>query len=174
MRKQRIAYDAYGTPGWTIHRLLESSIQLPSGLWIEPSAGDGNVIRAVNQKRGPVTWYAVELQRQYEASLLASGVSPGCLHVGSFIQKAKDFRFQRSGVSVVLGNPPYFRALEFVQAGLKVAPHVVYLMRLGFLASDTRADWMQRHTPHIRSGTANACCPAFARQSSVQRPELVS
>jgi hypothetical protein len=59
--RQRNAADNYPTPAWTVDRLFES-LPLPGGAWLEPSAGEGAIISAVNDLRSDVRWCAVELR----------------------------------------------------------------------------------------------------------------
>lgn len=51
--------DFYATPAWCVRRLLEG-VNPPGGLWLEPCAGDGAIIRAVEEMRADVKWHAVE------------------------------------------------------------------------------------------------------------------
>jgi len=66
---------------------------------------------------------------------------------------------------LVVGNPPYGRALEFVRRGIELGRCVVYLLRLGFMASGDRAEFFSRHPPaavwvvaHRPSFTADGQC----------------
>ena len=47
MRRDR---DYYPTPSWCVRALLET-VDLPTGTWLEPTAGDGAIIRAVDEYR---------------------------------------------------------------------------------------------------------------------------
>jgi hypothetical protein len=52
---------------------------------------------------------------------------------------------------LVMTNPPYVTAFQFAQIGLsRLAPGgtLVLLLRLGFMASQTRARWLRDHMPH--------------------------
>lgn len=50
---------------------------------------------------------------------------------------------------LAIGNPPYSLAMDFVQAPLKIADTVAMLLRLPWLASQGRADWLRAHTPSV-------------------------
>lgn len=61
--------DNYPTPGWCVRRFLEKWPSLSdAGLrWLEPCAGDGSIIRAVDdfreaRKMKPIQWTALELR----------------------------------------------------------------------------------------------------------------
>jgi hypothetical protein len=48
---------------------------------------------------------------------------------------------------LVVGNPPFHHAQEFVEKALIVAQNVVFLLRLGFLASKRRYEFWRRNRP---------------------------
>jgi hypothetical protein len=58
--------EFYPTPPWVVHRIL-GRLALPSGEWLEPSAGDGAIVRAVN--RSGVRWTLCELRPQCQPVL---------------------------------------------------------------------------------------------------------
>ena len=129
----------FATPAWVTRRLLER-VDLPNGLWLEPSAGEGAIIRAVAEMRSAIRWHAVE----YRAECLPA------LRALSVVEVAQTSSFQRAALgryAVCLGNPPYAAALEFVQHALGCAEVVVMLLRLNWLASAKRAEWMRQHPP---------------------------
>ena len=55
--------DEYLTPHWCTRRLLEA-LPLPGGVWFEPCAGEGDIIKAVNGVRDDVSWHAHELREE--------------------------------------------------------------------------------------------------------------
>lgn len=50
---------------------------------------------------------------------------------------------------ICISNPPYALAFEFAQKCVAIADTTVLLLRLNWLASAKRAEWMRRHTPSI-------------------------
>jgi hypothetical protein len=60
---ERRPADFYETSSWCVRRLLEA-LPLPGGIWFEPCAGDGAIIKAVNEVRDDVTWHAHELREE--------------------------------------------------------------------------------------------------------------
>lgn len=142
--KVRLAYEAYCTPAWCVHRLLER-LPLPGGEWLEPCAGTGAIIRAVN--RSDVRWYANELRTHQCLDALERAVQPEFL--GGTIRTGSDFLIWRPGrtFSVVITNPPYSLALEFVQHAFGMAPFVLMLLRLNWLASHRRSGFLRDHMP---------------------------
>jgi hypothetical protein len=121
---------------------------LPGGRWLEPGAGEGAIIRAVNSVRQDIAWTAVELREACRPSLnrvLTPGEPVGDdLVMGDFVRHGALGRFD-----VAIGNPPYNRAQEFVERAFEVADAVVFLLRLGFLSSRERQPFLARHTPSI-------------------------
>lgn len=141
----RMPDDAYDSPRWTVHALLQR-VSLPGARWLEPSVGRGQVIAAVDEWRAwaglpPIIWDAVELNPARVAALRAQGrrVREGnFLEIGSTLGTTYD---------VVIGNPPYLLAREFVETGLRIAPLVVYLLRQGFVGTAERSAWLRGCMP---------------------------
>jgi predicted RNA methylase len=100
----------------------------PGDRVLEPSAGKGNVVRALMDAGASVT--AIEIDR---SRALLCGARAGC-----FLEYAAVTPF--GAFSVVVGNPPYERNLDlgFVLAGLRLAPRVVFVLRLAFLEGKER------------------------------------
>ena len=134
----REPHDFYATPAWCVHRLLEK-VRLPGGRWLEPCAGDGAIIRATRALRADVAWSAVEL-RQECAPALERVV--GDRHViGNYFDASIET------VDVILTNPPYSLAHEFLRKALENADHVVMLLRLDYLGSSKRAAFFHQMPP---------------------------
>lgn len=137
----RIPNDFYGTPSYTVHRLLER-LDLPGGAWLEPSAGAGNIIRAVNAVRRDVKWTAVEHGEATRDALLDTGAT--VFSSTNFLGWAPLRRF-----SVCLMNPPFKNALAHVQHAMTMADVVVALLRMNWLCSEDRHAWMSANTPDL-------------------------
>jgi len=117
--------DFYATPSWCVHRLIER-LDLPGGQWLEPCAGNGAIVDAVHAKRDDVSFVTNDLRKRpyVEFNL-------------DYLKHADKFR----GFSVLMTNPPFSLAMEFIKAALANAPSesvVAMLLRLNFLASDGR------------------------------------
>ena len=140
--------DFYATPHWVVHRLLER-LTLPGGTWLEPGAGEGNIIRAVH--RPDVRWTALELRAECRPQLETLEPRPEVVITDKFVKKLADDQKPLCGrrFDVALGNPPFSLALEFVQESLELADTVVMLLRLNFLGSSKRAEFMRGHTPDV-------------------------
>lgn len=126
---ERREADFYPTPAWCVTRLLQH-VELPGGEWLEPSAGDGAIIRATLSARRDVEWTAVEI-RETAAQLLASGAR--AFEQANFLDWGRDYPLPP--YAVALGNPPFASAAHFILAALGQAEQVVMLLRLNFLGS---------------------------------------
>lgn len=144
---ERKRHDAYETPPWAVWRLLDA-IDLPGGNWLEPCAGTGEIIRAVNNRRDDVRWTAIEIRECCQQKLEASGIER--VEMGDFFELPQ----WRNGVSpvchieVVLTNPPFSLAERFVRQSMMLAPVVAMLLRLNWLAGP-RAEWLRESMPDV-------------------------
>lgn len=130
---ERVEADFYPTPLKDTERLLRAT-NLPDGEWIEPSAGEGHIVRVVQAMRPAVKITTVELECR--PALLALKAPPVA---SDFLT----FRPQR-GFSVAIGNPPFSLAQEFVEHALTMADRVMFLLRLSFLESQKREPFFRR------------------------------
>lgn len=135
--------DFFETPAWCVDLLLER-VPLPDGEWLEPSAGNGAIIRAVRRLRPGQVFGAVESDPRRWKGLRALDVA---LRPLDFLVLMPP---QRGRWDLCIGNPPYTQAEAFVRKGLTLAREVVYLLRLGFLAGQKRAALYREHgTPDV-------------------------
>lgn len=136
---KRSKADFYETPSWVVDRLLDVGPMLPPGRWLEPGAGRGAIINAVNCKRNDVDWTAVEMQSRFCEDLVETG---------SRVLNANFLRVRpRRGqeFAVALGNPPYRLAEEFIRHALLFCDEVLFLLRLNFLESNKRQDFYETY-----------------------------
>jgi len=141
--------DFYATPAWCVERLLER-LHLRGGAWLEPGAGEGNLIRAVN--RDDIRWTALELREECRPHLEMLAPVPEIIITDKFVAPGlHDSEKPLAGrrFDVAFGNPPFSLAQEFVQESLKVADTVVMLLRLDFLSSQERAPFMKSQVPDV-------------------------
>ena len=161
-RGQKGGGDAefFPTPTFVVHRLLEkvfkchATTRLPGGLWLEPSAGDGSIIRAVNEwtkRAGPrVNWTAIEIREECRDDLMRIPNVGADTHTMSFQEwLRKQDALQphlRRLYDVAILNPPFSQALIFVQGCLNRAEWVVCLQRINWLfdAKDNREFFRDR------------------------------
>lgn len=142
---ERSPADFYATPPWCVARLFETDPFLFGEDFLEPSAGDGAIVRATNElymgcNDKPPKWTLCELRE--ECRLPLSGL--GNVRIGDFLRTAKSFaKKQHHGI---IGNPPFRLAEEFVRTcvelarGWKRPAPTIMLLRLDFLGSEGRAE----------------------------------
>lgn len=143
----RAPSDFYPTPKYTVKRLLDK-VKLPTaGLWLEPGAGNGAIIRAVNESLAPTCrpiWTAVESREECREPLREAGAS--IIAIGDFLTwpPTLPVRFD-----VAFGNPPFSLAMPFIERCMELACQTFLLLRINFLGSQKRCAFMREHTPNV-------------------------
>lgn len=134
--------EFFPTPPWCTHRLIERATFLPNGTWFEPCAGNGDIIKAVNDIRpGKISWHANEIREECEPALkgLANRVT-----FRNFLEWPVDGPNQ---FDVIISNPPFSLALPIIQKSLEIADYVVMLLRLNFVGSTRRTKFFKDLMP---------------------------
>lgn len=119
---------------------------MPGGEWLEPAAGDGAIIRAV--RRLDVRWTMWEL-REHEHPRLSKAAPGAAITIGDFIDAARRGAFEDQRFAVAITNPPFRLAQDFIDACLTCSDTVVMLLRLNYLASKSRWNFMSANTPDV-------------------------
>jgi len=152
-RKIRTGTDTYYTPAYCTHRIIEALPQLPGGVWCDAGAGNGEILKAVKSLRDDIVWVAIELREECEESLEAAAT---VVHIGDFLEVTPQLhRRLLSRVShlpkysVLVMNPPFRIAFEFLQKALEIADYVVMLQRINFLGSRERSDFFRADPPDL-------------------------
>lgn len=137
----RKPHDFYGTPRWAVDRLLDA-VDLPGGAWLEPSAGDGAIIRAVNARRSDVRWHSAEVRGECLGIL-----RPLCAvtTIGDFLEA----EMYGDHFDVAILNPPFSLAQEFIEKCKGLARWVCALERLNFLEGEERCEWLRAGPPDV-------------------------
>jgi hypothetical protein len=192
--RERLIDDSYLTPGWVTRSILTAArtdvysgpsskleprdwaLPRGPGIWMEPCAGDGAIIRAVqtffmdewrdahpgeapatagpNFAFGPGHWYANEKRaacRKALKKLPNVGVT-----IGDFLKFKPDngFPVYDNGVpelDLLITNPPFSLAMEFILHARKIFPGtpLCFLLRLNFLESQKRASFFKTAMPDV-------------------------
>jgi hypothetical protein len=50
---------------------------------------------------------------------------------------------------LIITNPPFSLAMDFVRRGLQICPHVALLLRMGWLETEERRDFIDLTRPHL-------------------------
>jgi hypothetical protein len=112
--------DLYETPAVAVDALRRVE-DLPSQIW-EPAAGRGAIVRVLRAAGYVVTASDIvhyDFALDFEADFLKVTKAP-------------------PGVEMILTNPPFMHATEFVERALELCPRVIILARLAFLESRRR------------------------------------
>jgi hypothetical protein len=141
-RKVKNYHEHYPTPSWCVQRFLEMC-ELPHGFWLEPAVGDGAIVRAVNSIRSDIIWTTNDLKcwGEFTPDFTEDFIWMGCPE----IQGQRPFR----GWDVCITNPPFSLAMDFINVAFQMSQVVVMLLRLDWLGSAERRDWLHEHNPDL-------------------------
>lgn len=139
--------DFYATPPEAVYSLLDrlelKQFLLPfqHNTILEPGAGNGNIVRAVNEYYDNLNWTLLEL-RDEEQSVLSGLGEVICPQ--DYLTWQTDRRFR-----LIIGNPPFSLWREFAERSLDLSNTVILLGRLSLLETKERHDFWQKHTPDV-------------------------
>lgn len=139
---KRSPADFYATPRWPVHRLLER-LTLPKGIWLEPSAGNGDIVRSVNAVVPGLSWHMIELREECKPLLDGMGI----VQIADFLAPALQWSRRPLWANVTIMNPPFSLAMEFIQKSLLITEHIVALLRLNFFGSADRNEFFRGNMP---------------------------
>lgn len=132
--------DFYETPAWAIRALGQVLYPKSGARILDPGCGTGAILRTIGAMWPDARFVGLEKNdHRYEAAAASTDL-PVLLG---------DFLTCRDRYDVIVSNPPYSHALEFVQHALTLAPVVCMLLRLPWLASQKRAEWHRDHPSHV-------------------------
>lgn len=136
---ERSEGDFYRTPDWCTERLLNRWVPTIKGEHpkriLDPAAGDGAIL----------DWLAGTFPK---ATIEASDMSPRRGDIPTRIFPW--WREPEAVYDLVMTNPPFDQALEFVEQALglvRPGGYVVMFLRAAFLASAKRAPFLERSMP---------------------------
>ncbi len=150
--KKRRDHDAYYTPDWCTDRLIEDP-DLPfdlSGVWLEPAAGAGDIIKAI---KGRGVWdpfvIAGDIRAKCKAPLKRCADE---IYTGDFL--SFDFadllsKHNRDRFDVLITNPPYSLAEDFMTKGMQIARYTCLFLRVNYLASKSRCSFLRAFPPDV-------------------------
>lgn len=135
---ERKLCDFYATPISCVENFMGRYNGVISGDILEPSAGDGNIIQGLRNEnvKGHIT--AIEIRGEEEDKL--NEISDEVI-ITDFLEWNTDRKFD-----VIIGNPPYTYAIEFVKKCLSLLSDdgkLIFLLRTSFLESKSRHDFWQ-------------------------------
>lgn len=166
---QRSPADNYPTPNWCVHRFLEEwppGERMPVGRWLDPGAGEGNIIYSAQEwlreqialgvesrlhnlhlppRAEDIIWDAVELRKECKPFL--EKLTSGSIAIADYFENGPP---TPEYYSVILTNPPFSLAPQFIERSLDAnCRFVVMLLRVNYLGSEARNDFMRRHAPDL-------------------------
>lgn len=113
-----------------------------SGRMLEPGAGEGAIIRALNEDRKCRMWTSVEIRSECASAL--RDISSQCV-IGDFLSPGLSL----PSFDVAIGNPDFTIAEQVIKKCLTLSPWVIMLLRLNFLGSDKRHGWISNNVPDV-------------------------
>lgn len=141
---ERIASDFYETPLEAIYALLDNYGDISADdVILEPSAGSGNIIRALRNYGFENIINAVEIRDIEKDKLLTISED---VYICDFLRQSFKCKWD-----VIIGNPPYSQAQEFIDKSLdllKPGGRLIFLLRTNFLESKKRFEWWQNKLPN--------------------------
>lgn len=146
--KKRNRQDNYPTPAWCVHRLLEKVSFPKKGKWLEPGCGNGDIIKAVlssGQMMGDIVWHGFDVRATPFLKRMAA--SSERFKIASIDEPT--LTLGRKHYDVCIGNPPFSRAMDFIEYGLKRATVTAMLLRLNYVGTAERHDFMKHNAPDL-------------------------
>lgn len=134
--------DFYATPAWCTRSILPHLP--PARSVLDPCCGDGAILDVVRTFWPSTERFGFEIDTN-RAAMASQKHGITCMRLD-----ALDPQYQWGNHDLILTNPPYALAMEFVQRAIASgAGYVAMLLRLNWLASQKRAAWMRAHTPSV-------------------------
>jgi len=120
IKTERIANDFYPTPTWCYEQLPFDYTKFKTAL--EPCQGDGRITCFLEDKGLEVTGIDIHDGQDYLTT-------------------------PRARYDLILTNPPFSLAMEFIEKAMKESDTVCMLLRINFLGSQVRKPFWLRNTP---------------------------
>ena len=141
--------DHYVTPAWCVQAIWPKLGAFDSCL--DPCAGEGRILMALQDLAASPVYRGIELDEE-RATLCASQNGIGCVVGDAFTVRGRECAdpwmtpTQHNPYDLIIMNPPYSLALEFIKAALASRPReIAVLLRVNFLASKARAQFWREH-----------------------------
>ena len=119
--EKRRPQDEYQTPVYCVEKLIPYISFHGDCHFLEPCAGEGNIVDIVSPLVKSVTTCEIKAVKDY-------------------------FAFSGSA-DLIITNPPFSLAIDFLEKSLGEADTVVYLLRLNFFGSVKRKEFWNKNKP---------------------------
>ena len=138
-RAKRNPYDFYATPEDVVQNVLNHFDLTKYGNEIlEPSAGNGNICKIVKAMYPNKNLTGLEIREEEQDNLNAICDQVMC---GDYLKLNSSKKYD-----IIIGNPPFSLAKEFVEKSLDLLNEngvLIFLLRTAFLESKKRFDFWQ-------------------------------
>ena len=138
--------ESYMTPKWVIKRLLDVWSP-PGGVAVEPAVGEGAIVRTLQDRHKQIgEWLTYDIRN---VAPLAGLSVPVAHYHSDYLLAPGDIQHH---AKLVITNPPFSLADKFILKARRNCPYaeLVFLLRLGFLASQERVSlWREVGEPDL-------------------------
>lgn len=154
-------YGIYFTPELLSKKIVEKIIPDKNYKRIlEPSCGQGSFLKHLNKK------YKKTKTKIYACDILEKNIKICKKKYRNIRYKNINFeKLENFNFDLIIGNPPFTYCLDHVKKGLSLLSengYLIFLLRLGFFATDTRYELLNKHQLPIE---CHVC---------VQRPKFIN
>ena len=147
IKKKSLPGDTYYTPAWAVRQFIDEALPIAWPEWqsvapgsiLEPGAGRGVFVDEFRAKFPDSCIVAVDIDPKPMPWKNATSS-----YTMDFIRQ---FDVGETKFDLVIGNPPYTFAMEFVKKSLRVGNNVAFLLRQGFMASAERGAFFRDQQP---------------------------
>ena len=136
----RKPHDFYSTPINCVETLLNNiDLTVYGNDVLEPSAGNGNICKVFKEYYPNKDLTAVELREEEYNNLCQLNIDDVIINSYYNIRDEYD---------IIIGNPPYSEAQEFIEHSFELLKEngiLIFLLRTNFLESKKRYDFWKKH-----------------------------
>lgn len=166
MTTKRQELDNYPTPPALAQAMVERVIQFTGAPLsvLEPSAGDGNFVRALRAVEAAKHWPGrMSITALEPRAAAAKRIGEGELVVVTTLEKHLALKPMagRPFWDLAIGNPPFSRAQQHIELLLPRVRFLAFLLRMSFLGSQERARTLWRQPNKLRMVVPLAERPSF-------------
>lgn len=143
---KRIENDFYGTPNWITKSIIPYLNKAQQPVVFDPCSGDGAIYKAVSEVWTDSKFVGIEI----DSNRKSLSTPEYNTILGDYL-KMNDLSHLVYKPTILITNPPYSLAQEFIEKSLKLLPDVeiAMLLRLNFLGSKKRKEFNTHYPCNI-------------------------
>lgn len=148
VKTKRAKGDFYETPSWAVDAIVPHLPLDGEPIIVDAGAGTGAISARLADVNPKAEIVGIEKNVELVVKARARGLRNAEFVTADFEAWAPEV----GAPDLVIMNPPFARALEFVRRALEIIKRggtVVALLRLGWLESRARVDFLKKHTPDV-------------------------